>query len=255
MDPLSILAIENGVQAVGNFASNLIGNKTNKKLVRETNAQNYKMFQEQNAFNREMAFDMMQYENAYNDPSAVRERLEAAGYNPFVMGDQGATFANADGSTPTAGTPIPMQAPQIQAPTFDFATSLGDLTLKAAQAKKLGADTKTVEELRDKLVKQYDLDNQTKDFDLQLKRAYDEIDRAWKNEEQRVRVREYYQKIQNMEQEFKNAVLDGDIKKIEKERANILKEMDSVRSKWLPKELEQSLKNLVKQGQQIDSQH
>ena len=207
MDPLSILAIENGVQAVGNFASNLIGNKTNKKLVRETNAQNYKMFQEQNAFNREMAFDMMQYENAYNDPSAVRERLEAAGYNPFVMGDQGATFANADGSTPTAGTPIPMQAPQIQAPTFDFATSLGDLTLKAAQAKKLGADTKTVEELRDKLVKQYDLDNQTKDFDLQLKRAYDEIDRAWKNEEQRVRVREYYQKIQNMEQEFKNAVL------------------------------------------------
>lgn len=252
MDPLG--AVMSGIQTVGNFAGTLLNNKANKKLVRETNAQNYKMFQEQNAFNREMAFDMMQYENAYNDPAAVRERLENAGYSPFAMGDNGASFANADGSTPTAGTPTPMIAPQYQAPHFDFANSIGDLTLKAAQAKKLGADTETVEKTRDQIIKEYEINNATKQFDLELKREFDKFERTWKNEEQRARVREVFQRIKTMEQDFKNAVLDGDIKAIEKERSNILKEMDSERLKWLPKELKQQLINLVKEGGVFDSQ-
>lgn len=252
MDPLS--AVTSGLQTIANLGSSIYTNKMNKKLVRETNALNYQMFGEQNEFNERLAKEMFDLENAYNDPSAVRERLENAGYNPFAMGEQGASFANGDVATPTAGTPIPMQAPQYQAPQFNFAETIGDLTLKAAQAKNLGANTETVDKTRDKIIKQYELDNATKSFELKLKKEFDYAMRTYQNEEQRARLAETYQNIQNKLQDYKNAIIEGDIKTIEKERASILKDMDSVRLKFLPKELKQQLENLVKQGGVLDSQ-
>lgn len=73
------------------------------EATRETNAQNYKIWQEQ----RQYAIDAWNAENAYNTPEAQRARLEAAGYNPYLaFGDVGNT----------GGTISQPAAPQMVAP-------------------------------------------------------------------------------------------------------------------------------------------
>lgn len=98
--------VSDAIGTIGNIYSQSKANSTNKKLVRETNAQNYKMFQE----NLQNQWDMWNATNAYNDPSAQRERLQAAGLNPWLMMN-GGNAGNAQGAiTPTAPT---AQAPHV----------------------------------------------------------------------------------------------------------------------------------------------
>ena len=98
--------VSDAIGTIGNIYSQAKANSTNKKLVRETNAQNYKMFQE----NLQNQWDMWNATNAYNDPSAQRERLQAAGLNPWLMMN-GSNAGNAQGAiTPTAPT---SQAPHV----------------------------------------------------------------------------------------------------------------------------------------------
>ena len=100
-----------GVAGLGSIASSLLGgifgnsaNKTNVALQRETNAQNYQIFKENQAWQE----DMWNKQNEYNLPSNVVQRLLAAGINPsavlFVIGS--ATPAGAVGGVSSyfAGT-------------------------------------------------------------------------------------------------------------------------------------------------------
>lgn len=77
------------------------------QATRETNEQNYKIWQEQ----RQAAIDAWNRENAYNSPTAQRARLEQAGFNPYLtLGDVGNTAGAI--SQPAA---TPMQAPSEMA--------------------------------------------------------------------------------------------------------------------------------------------
>lgn len=252
MDPLS--AIMSGVQSLGNVFSTLKTNSTNKKIARETNELSYKMFNEANTFNRDMALEMFNLENAYNDPMAVRERLENAGYNAFAMGDNGASFANGDIATPVSSGLPSLSVPQVQAPRFDFASDLADITLKSAQAKKLGADTKTVEEMRDKLLLSADLDNKIKVIDERNKNLFDEELRHYQNENERAKLFNAFSQLKLTEQNLKNAIVDGDIKAIQKEREELQRLMEDERLKFLPKTLQAELDNLIEQGNVYRSQ-
>lgn len=252
LDPLGAMIA--GGQALGNAFSTMATNHTNKKIARETNEMAYKMFTEANSFNREMALDMFNLENAYNDPRAVRERLEAAGYNPFVMADGGSQFANGNVSTPQSSGLPTLVTPNMQAPQINFASDIGDLTLKSAQAKKLGADTKTVDQMRDKLVLSQELDNRIKAIDERNKSLFDEELRHYQNENERVKVFQAWENLKLTEQNLKNAIADGDIKAIQKERESLQKQMDDERLKWLPKELMQEYNNLIELGKTYRSQ-
>ena len=79
------------IAAAGSIASSLIGGSMNKnaqggandinlRIARETNQQQYQMFNEQNAFNERM-YNQMQ---AYNTPAAQMQRYQDAGINPYI---------------------------------------------------------------------------------------------------------------------------------------------------------------------------
>lgn len=104
-------------------------NKANLQIARETNAQQLGIarennaaqlasMREQNAFNRQQAIDMFNMEAAYNDPSAQKARLIAAGLNPATLYGGSATAAsgNVDASVPSAsGSGINPSNPSLTA--------------------------------------------------------------------------------------------------------------------------------------------
>lgn len=81
----------------------------NLQAVRDTNAQNYKIWQEQKDYD----YTKWKEQLAYNTPAAQRERLEAAGINPQLAMSNistGEASSNAGGQNPPQ-----MEAPQIDA--------------------------------------------------------------------------------------------------------------------------------------------
>lgn len=115
-------------------------NKTNLKIARETNALNYKMFQEQNEYNKEM----WQLNNEYNDPSNQAQRLQDAGFNPYLSGDVSSGMS----SSAPSSVPLPnLVTPQVQ-PNMAFAnslpqlgTALSGIPLQQSQIDNLDANT------------------------------------------------------------------------------------------------------------------
>lgn len=121
------------ISAGGGLLSGLFGgnsqyqaSKNYLKGVRETNEQNYQIWQEQQEHNKEM-FNLenqanidnwkMQFDatNAYNDPSAQVERLRKAGLNPsLALGGNASGMATS--SSVGSASAHPAQAPQMQAP-------------------------------------------------------------------------------------------------------------------------------------------
>lgn len=112
---------------------------TSRKNVKDTNATNIQIAQMANDFNaaqldKQIAeqWKMWRAENEYNSPSAKRQRLEEAGYNPFMNTDGGVA------SSMTAPSPHPAVVPTMQVPPSglqDFATfmaGLGDILRSAS---------------------------------------------------------------------------------------------------------------------------
>lgn len=139
-------------------------NRTNLKIARETNALNYKMFQEQNSYNKEM----WQLNNEYNDPSNQAQRLQAAGFNPYLSGD----VTSGSSSSAPSSVPLPnLVTPQIQ-PNMAFANSLpqignalSGIPLQQAQIDNL--DANSVSTVIDMLLSTGDATRNWKAKDLQ----------------------------------------------------------------------------------------
>lgn len=108
-----------GVGAVGSTAGAVLSNKGNAQIANNSNNFNEKMFDKQIAYNKEMyqqqLGDQWQFYNdakqnawdmaEYNSAPAQRERLEAAGLNPYLMmngGSAGTVQSSAQGSAPSA---------------------------------------------------------------------------------------------------------------------------------------------------------
>lgn len=140
--------ITGGVDLLGSllgFGSNKSANEANIAMQRETNAQNYKMFQEQLQYNT----DMWNKTNEYNDPSAQMKRLKEAGLNPYLALDKAASAGTASmGSTPAPspaqiGAPIqPEVSPSVMQHMSQIGSSAVDMYMKLVDA-----DFKTAEKL------------------------------------------------------------------------------------------------------------
>jgi hypothetical protein len=141
-------AIGAGTSLIGGASTSAMQNKANKEIAQMNNAFNEKMFDKQIAYNKEMyqtqlgdqwkfyddqkanawklyednkayQTEMWNKTNEYNDPSAQRERLEAAGLNPYMMMNGGSagvagSVSGTQGSVPSAGSP---SAQGVQPPT------------------------------------------------------------------------------------------------------------------------------------------
>lgn len=108
------LGVANQAIAGGGLIGNLIQGKKNRKLQRETNALNYKMFKENQAYQK----TLWDQSNVYNSPIEQRKRLQEAGFNPYVAMDNG-TVSSGISDVMDAGTPPEMQAPQYDLNSFN----------------------------------------------------------------------------------------------------------------------------------------
>lgn len=141
-------AIGAGTSLIGGASATAMQNKANKEIAQMNNAFNEKMFDKQIAYNKEMyqtqlgdqwkfyddqkanawklyednkayQTEMWNKQNEYNDPSAQRARLEAAGLNPYMMMNGGSagvagSVSGTQGSAPSGSAP---GAQGVQPPT------------------------------------------------------------------------------------------------------------------------------------------
>ena len=161
-----------GASAIG---STVAGNKVNASIAQQSNAFNEKMLQKQMDYNTQMyqqqlgdqwqfyndakqnSWDMFNATNEYNSASAQRERLEAAGLNPYLMmsgGNAGTATAqsSAQGSAPSAQGINPPTATPYSADYSGITQGLGmvldkvatqpDRDVKSAEANNLRIEGK-----------------------------------------------------------------------------------------------------------------
>lgn len=112
-----------GITAASNTAATIATNNANKQIAQMNNEFNEKMLQKQMDYNTEMyqqqlgdqwnfyndakqnQWDMFNATNEYNSASAQRERLEAAGLNPYLMMSGGSAGMAQSSSGPSGSAP------------------------------------------------------------------------------------------------------------------------------------------------------
>lgn len=186
-------AIGSGASLIGGASSTAMQNQANKEIAQMNNAFNEKMFDKQIAYNKEMyqqqlgdqwkfyndskqnawdlvanqqqfQTDMWNKNNEYNSASAQRERLEAAGLNPYMMMNGGSagtaqTMSGSAGTAPSGGAPSGQGVtPPTATPYFadysgitaglgraiDVLSSIPDRKVKEAQADNLRIEGKYI---------------------------------------------------------------------------------------------------------------
>ena len=149
------------IGAVGTLGAGIAGAIGGSKSTSSANAMNYKINQMNNEFNaaeaqksRDYQTEMWERTNAYNDPSAVRQRLASAGYNPYLALNSGAagTASNVGSpSTASAASAAPQQpydwstlASSISSAAQVFnQTQQSNAQVSALQGQKSLADAQT----------------------------------------------------------------------------------------------------------------
>lgn len=186
-------AIGAGASLIGGAGATAAQNAANKEIAQMNNEFNEKMFDKQIAYNKEMyqqqlgdqwkfyndskenawklvenhqqyQTDMWNKTNEYNSPSAQRERLEAAGLNPYMMLNGGSagtaqTMSGSAGAAPSGGAPsgqgvTPPTATPYSADysgitaglgrAIDVLSSIPDRKVKEAQADNLRIEGKYI---------------------------------------------------------------------------------------------------------------
>lgn len=186
-------AIGAGASLIGGAGATVAQNAANKEIAQMNNAFNEKMFDKQISYNKEMyqqqlgdqwkfyndakdnswklvenqqqfQTDMWNKTNEYNSPAAQRERLEAAGLNPYMMMNGGSagtaqTMSGTSGAAPSGGAPsgqgvTPPTATPYSADysgitaglgrAIDVLSSMPDRKVKEAQADNLRIEGKYI---------------------------------------------------------------------------------------------------------------
>lgn len=214
-----------GSSLIGGIAGTGMQNAANKKIAQMNNAFNEKMFDKQVAYNKEMyqqqlgdqwkfyndskqnawdlvenhqqfQTDMWNKNNEYNSASAQRERLEAAGLNPYLMmnggsagtaqamsGSAGAAPSgaapSAQGVTPPTATPYSADYSGITAGlgrAIDVLSSMPDRKVKEAQADNLRIEGKYIAGKAMAQILQMKTEAKTKEARLALDRLIADFD-------------------------------------------------------------------------------
>ena len=170
-------AIGAGASLIGGAGATAAQNAANKEIAQMNNAFNEKMFDKQVAYNKEMyqqqlgdqwkfyndakqnSWDLYNDQKEYNSASAQRERLEAAGLNPYLMMSGGSAGVAQGGSspsgaapsgqgvTPPTATPYSVDYSGITAGlgrAIDVLSSMPDRKVKEAQADNLRIEGKYI---------------------------------------------------------------------------------------------------------------
>lgn len=173
----TVAGIGAGASLIGGMGSTAAQNAANKEIAQMNNAFNEKMFDKQVAYNKEMyqqqlgdqwkfyndakenSWKFYNDQKEYNSASAQRERLEAAGLNPYMMMSGGSAGVAQSGSVPSGGAPsgqgvTPPTATPYSADysgitsglgrAIDVLASMPDRKVKEAQADNLRIEGKYI---------------------------------------------------------------------------------------------------------------
>lgn len=202
-------AIGAGASLIGGASSTAMQNHANKEIAQMNNAFNEKMFDKQVAYNKEMyqqqlgdqwkfyndakqnSWDLYNDQKEYNSASAQRERLEAAGLNPYLMMSGGSAGVAQGGSSPSGGAP---SAQGVTPPTatpysadysgvtaglgraIDLLASMPDRKVKEAQADNLRIEGKYIAGKAIAQILQMRTEAKTKEARLALDRLIADFD-------------------------------------------------------------------------------
>lgn len=131
--------------AIFGMIGSVFGSSLSARSQRKANEMNLKINQMNNEFNakeaekaRAFQVDMWNKENAYNTPTAQRERMEQAGYNAYMNpADAGSASGMSSTTAASAASPAVMQA-------TDF-SSLGEIGVNLAQELKTFSEKKNLD--------------------------------------------------------------------------------------------------------------
>lgn len=229
-------------------------NETNLEIARQNNETSIQLARENNEFARQHAIDMFNLENAYNDPSKQVERLSAAGLNPAAMMETagGTAVGNSSGSgmvspsLPSLTTPHVEAVPPMAVGFLEALSSLSQIKLTNAQAKKAGAETNRIEELLPEELENLFADTKNKEAQT----AYQQLMTSLETQFGRT---ERMQRIRNMCADYALAVARGEteeatklLKKAEEELVNTKNANEKAQAPII-------LENLRKTGRAIDA--
>lgn len=216
MDPITGDAL---LRVGSSLVGSLFGGISQNKAAKDTNATNLQIARENNRsqsdianknidyqreenelnrrWNRDTAIEMFNLENEYNTPEAQKQRLLAAGINPYGMGEGSISASSGDISTPQASvgglnpTMPSFSTPTLQTPPSVLGAMFGSLesitkslqnvsqsglnrvqsdrihSLLGGELSKLLADVNNVE-----------LQNQIKSFNFELDKVYANNERS-----------------------------------------------------------------------------
>lgn len=154
------------IGAAGSVLGGLIGggsqaaaqrraNETNLQIARETNAQNYRIFQEQQQFNENQFNRWLDY----STPLAQRQRYEDAGINPYMA--VGQLQNGTPSSALTSANSAPMQGAQVQ-PVQGFGDALQNSIERAAGVFSSMISSISDADLKGSQKTGIDIDNETR---------------------------------------------------------------------------------------------
>lgn len=245
---------------IGSIANGLLGrssqkeaNETNINIAKMNNDAMLQANRENNQWNRATALEMFNKENEYNDPSAVRARLEAAGFNPSVAMGNGSQFTTAGQvDTPTASpipsfqqaTVAPLQSPMVG--MFDAIQKYSSAMTQLAQAKKAGVETTQLEKSMNEYLRGLQLDNEAKDI-------ANSVNSAFAMQERTAQVAKLHQEVLKTIEDVSLAKKQNDGVALDNAIKHIQKLMDDKRLSYLPKELDQKLRNLQAEERAINA--
>lgn len=218
-------AIGAGASLIGGAGTTFAQNAANKEIAQMNNAFNEKMFDKQVAYNKEMyqqqlgdqwkfyndskqnawdlvanqqqfQTDMWNKNNEYNSASSQRERLEAAGLNPYIMMNGGSAgtaqaMSGSAGAAPSGGAPsgqgvTPPTATPYSADysgitaglgrAIDVLSSMPDRKVKEAQADNLRIEGKYIAGKAMAQILQMKTEAKTKEARLALDRLIADFD-------------------------------------------------------------------------------
>lgn len=205
----TVAGIGAGASLIGGMGSTAAQNAANKEIAQMNNAFNEKMFDKQVAYNKEMyqqqlgdqwkfyndakenSWKLYNDQKEYNSASAQRERLEAAGLNPYLMMSGGSAGVAQGGSSPSGGAPsgqgvTPPTATPYSADysgitaglgrAIDVLSSMPDRKVKEAQADNLRIEGKYIAGKAIAQILQMKTEAKTKEARLALDRLIADFD-------------------------------------------------------------------------------
>lgn len=139
------------IEGLGTLGAGIVGAIGGSKSTSSANAMNYKINQMNNEFNaaeaqkaRDYQTEMWEKTNAYNDPSAVRQRLASAGYNPYLALNSGAAGSASNVGSPSTASAA-SAAPQQPYDWNNLASSVSSAFQIANQSQQTNASVSALQ--------------------------------------------------------------------------------------------------------------